>query len=150
MPRRLPRKFHLTIDPPVQAELPAHRVTFDGLNFLRPHVMVEYRAEPPVDGGSPLDGRRPFDPKILTLHVVDDTSDEPYPTEWPDFNWNDLGPGRMTTRLEHRPPPDATQLFFTVFALDAAADPAAGERSPVASFVVELPRDHATPWPSEP
>jgi hypothetical protein len=144
MPRRLPRKFHLTIDPPVHAELPAHRVAFDGLNFLRPHMMVEYRSEPPVRDG------RLLGPKILTLHVVDDTSAEPYPTEWPDFNWNSLGPGRMTTRLEHRPPPAATRLSFTVFAFDTAASPAATESSPVASFVVELPSDHATPWRDEP
>jgi hypothetical protein len=139
MPRHLPRKFHLTIDPPVDADLPARRVRFDGLSFLRPHVMVEYCAEPPIDGSFT------FGPKILTLHVVDDTSDEPYPTEWPDFDWKSIGPGRMTTRLEHRPPADATQMLFTVFAFDAAASPA-GPQSPVARFAVDLPNNHAAPW----
>ncbi|HTA35577.1 MAG TPA: hypothetical protein VK761_02580, partial [Solirubrobacteraceae bacterium] len=59
--------------------------------------------------------------------------------------WKSIGPGRMTTRLEHRPPADATRLLFTVFAFDASASPAA-TKSPVASFAVELPSDHAIPW----
>jgi hypothetical protein len=136
MPSRLPRKFRLAIEPPVQAVLSRHRVTFDGLNFLRPHVMVEYRADPPVSVGPAA-----FGPKILTLRVVDDTSSEPYPTAWEDFDWSVRGPGRMTTRLEQRPPAKATQLSISVLSLE----PTSAQRV-VASFAVKLPRDHALPW----
>jgi len=123
MTRSAARRLHIPIDPPVQTRVAGHRVTFDGLNLIRLRVMVEYNVDPPIEPIPLADtfGRRfdeyipsrgPFGTRIMTLHVVDDTSPEPYPTFWEDLKWPTLGPGRTTTRLERRPPATATQLVI--------------------------------------
>ncbi len=143
MARRYLRKFHLGIDPPVETEIAGYRVCFDGLTFLRDKVMVEYAADPPPPA-------TPFGPKILRLHVLDDCTATPYPTDWEDLAWPSLGPERMTTRLERRPPPHASVLSISVlppnsdFPIDGSDELLSQYR--VTSFDVELPDDHAVLW----
>ncbi len=144
MPRPYLRKFHIAIEPPVQTSIAGYRVSFDGLTFLRDRVMVEYATDP-----SPPASPR-FGAKVLRLHVVDDCTTEPYSTEWEDLVWPNLGPGRMTTRLERRPPAEASRLTISVLPAtselpgDGSDDLLARHR--VTSFHVELPNDHAMLW----
>jgi hypothetical protein len=83
-----PRRLHIDIDPPQMVEIAGHRVSFVGMNLLPSHVMVEYDIDPPLDA-TPR-------PRLLTLDVTDDTSDERYPTEWEDQQWRERGAGRAT------------------------------------------------------
>jgi hypothetical protein len=138
-----PRRLHIDVDPPVVVEIEGHRVAFVGLNLLRSHVMVEYDVDPPLEVAFP-------GPRLVTVDVTDDTSDERYPTEWEDFPWRDVGPGRATTRLERRPPPHATCLRIVVRPASASAPAASGpgssELGAVARFEVDLPAEHGLPW----
>src|ERR1700728_1312627 len=95
------RRFHIAIDPPVVARVGERRVSFVGLNLLGGVVMVEYDIDPPLQTISP------FGPCPLTLRVTDDATSEVYPRRWEDFPWPECGPGRTTTRLDRRPPPEA-------------------------------------------
>ncbi len=144
MARRYLRKFHLGIDPPVETEVAGYRVRFDGLTFLRDKVMVEYAADP----APPTSPR--FGPKILRLHVSDDCTSEPYPTDWEDLAWPGLGPERMTTRLERRPPADASLLSISVLPADSDFPDDGSDQllsqCRVTSFDVELPDDHGALW----
>jgi hypothetical protein len=139
-----PRKLRIEIVPPVEIEIAGHRIAFDGLTLLRGKVMVEYDVIPP------LQTETPFGPHLVILEASDDTSSEPYPTFWHDFQWPGRGPGRTTTRLERRPPPEAASLRFVVRrALPADSDghrPQSSSQPPVASFDVMLPTDHSLPW----
>jgi hypothetical protein len=144
MARRRPRKLHIDIAPPVEVEIDGRRVAFIGVTLLRPHVMIEY------DIGPPLEEESPFGPHLVIVDVTDDTSDELYPTFWHDFQWPWLAPGRTTTRLERRPPAEATCLHIAVRSAEA---PAPDGRRPwtsslprLAEFDVELPPDHGLPW----
>jgi hypothetical protein len=140
-----PRRLHLDVDPPVVVQIGDRNVTFDGVTLLRPHVMIEYDVYPPIDAESP------FGPHLLIVDVTDDTSNELYPTMWHDWRWRDRGPGRTTTRLERRPPPDATRMHIVV----RPAEPPRPDghrdelstRPAVVAFHVELPADHHLPWP---
>jgi hypothetical protein len=142
--RRKARKLHIAIEPPVEVDVGDHRVTFDGVNLLRPHVMIEYVVDPPIAAESP------FGPHLLLLDVTDDTSEEHYPTAWEDFRWPHLEPGRTTTRLERRPPAEATRLHVRVrpvnSPLPAVPGPGSALIRAVAEFDVHLPPDHAQPW----
>jgi len=143
-----PRKLHIDIDPPVVVAIGDHRVAFVGVNLLRPHVMVEYDIDPPLNTPTP------FGPQLLILEVTDDTSDRIYETMWLDFPWPEFGEGRRTTRLERRPPPEATRLHVVVRPAeqptDSGARPWTSSLPPVAEFNITLPADHGAPWPHEP
>src|SRR3982750_1383547 len=104
---RKARKLHIEITPVVEVDFGAHRVRFDGLTLLRPHVMVEYEATPPLRTDDP------FGPHLLWLEATDDFGGE-YPVSWPAFQWPWRGAGRMTTRLDRRPSPNATRLKLVV------------------------------------
>jgi len=139
-----PRKLHVDVDPPVTLTVGGHRVTFVGLNLLRPHVMVEYDVDPPLVTPTP------FGPQLLVLEVTDDTSDRVYETMWLDFPWPQFGAGRRTTRLERRPPAEARRLRFVVRPAEApnesGARPWTSSLPPVGRFDVVLPADHGLPW----
>ena len=143
MPPRKARKLHIAIEPPVEVNVGDHRVTFDGVNLLRPHVMIEYVVDPPI-------ASEEFGPHLLLLDVTDDASEEHYPTAWEDFRWPHLGPGRTTTRLEVRPPAEATRLHVRVLPADshlpAVPGPHSASLRAIAEFDVRLPPDHAQPW----
>jgi hypothetical protein len=144
MARPYLRKFQIEIEPPVQTKVAGYHVSFDGLTFLRDRVMVEYA----VDPTPPALPR--FGPKIVRLHVVDNRTAAPYPTCWEDLVWPDLGPERMTTRLERRPPADASLLSISVLPANTDLPSDASDdllsRHRVTSFDVELPDDHAMLW----
>jgi hypothetical protein len=82
--------------------------------------------------------------------VRDDVSAEPYPTMWEDFDWSFEQDGRMTTRLDRRPPAEATRLIVSVRApvrvteSNGFTHAVASERQ-LASFEIPLPPDHAAP-----
>jgi hypothetical protein len=141
-----PRKLHIDIDPPVETVIEDRYVRFVGVTLLRPHVMIEYDIEPPLQEESP------FGPHLVIVDVTDDTSRELYPTFWHDFRWPSIAPGRTTTRLERRPVAEATSLHIVV--RPAQRPDANGQRPwtsvhpPVATFDVKLPRDHGLPWES--
>jgi hypothetical protein len=139
-----PRKLHIDIDPPIEVEIAGHHVAFVGLNLLRPHVMIEYNVRPPLQTESP------FGPHLVILDVTDDTSDEPYPTFWHDFQWPHIAEGRTTTRLERRRAAKANRLHIVVRPAEPpAADgrrPSTSSLPPAAEFDVELPPDHGLPW----
>jgi hypothetical protein len=144
MPKPKARRLHIAIDPPVEMTLGDYRVTFDGLNLLNGVVMVEYSVTPPHEVDSP------FGPHLLVVEASDDTSDELYETFWPDFPWTHIAPGRMTTRLQKRPSPEATELRFRI---RPAEPPDAEGRRPwtsslpvVGFFEVALPPEHGLPW----
>lgn len=139
-----PRKLHVDVSPPVEVEIGGHRVTFVGVTLLRPHVMIEYKVDPP------LNTELIFGPHVVIIDVTDDLSDEFYPTMWHDFQWPWIALGRTTTRLERRPPPEAKRLHMVV---RPAEPPDAEGRRPwtsslpaVAEFDVELPPEHGLPW----
>ena len=131
----------MAIVPPVMAEVDHRRVMFRGVNMLNRAVMVEYDVEPPLDAD-------PFGPRLLELAVTDDVSDELYPTAWEDFRWRDRGPGRVTTRLDRRPPAEARRLHIEV--RPAAQHDRQAPEFPVgpvvARFDVQLPAEHGLPW----
>ena len=135
-----PRKLHISIDPAVAVEIDGHRVAFVGINLLRGHVMVEYDIDPPITAQSP------FEPHLLLIDATDDTSDERYGTAWEDFRWPHIAPGRTTTRLEHRPPPDAAWMHIAVRPLDAPTPdvhgPGTSSLRAVIEFDIELPPEH--------
>ncbi len=140
------RRIHIAIDPAVSAMVGGRSVKFVGANLLKNIVMIEYDVTPPL---IPPSG---FGPHLLVLQVSDDVSGGRYPTTWEDFTWPHIAPGRTTTRLDRRPPPQATRLHVNVMALTDAAGTATkpvstGRR--IASFEIPLPADHGLPW-SEP
>jgi hypothetical protein len=144
-----PRKLRLPISPPVVVDVRGHRVEIDGLTLLRPHVMIEYRIDPPLRTESP------FGPHLLIFDVTDDAAPgSPYPTFWHDWHWPTLGPDRYTTRLERRPPATATRLHLVV--RPAQSPDADGRRpwtsslAPLATFEVSLPLEHGLPWGETP
>ena len=131
MPRTKQRRLHLELDPPVRIQVGRHQLTFIGLTLLNRVTMVEYVADPPLAPFYPF--RPAFD-----LQVTDDTDAMPYPTDWENLGRPELGPGRTTTHLDQRPPPDATTLQFVV-------RPSA-EAEACGAFEVSLPSEHAAPW----
>ena len=142
MGRPKPRVLHLKVDPPVVAEIDGRRVTFVGV-AIRANMIVEYDVAPPL-------AFERLGPLLLVLEVTDDTGDAPYPTEWHDFVWGDQEPGRVTTRLNGRPPAEATRLHVVVRPAEPPRPdgdrPLTSTRPPVAAFDVPLPPDHALPW----
>jgi hypothetical protein len=144
---RRPRRLHIDIDPVVEADVEGRRVRFVGLNLIYRVVMVEYDVDPPLDAG-------PIGPHLLIIEARDDVSDAPYETFWHDFPWGRDGArfprGRMTTRLEHRPPAAATRLDFVIRPAEApdhdGRRPWSSQLAPVAQFSVPLPPEHGEPW----
>lgn len=102
------RRFHLNLRP-ITVIAAGHRVTFVGATFHNRSVMIEYDVDPPLHRSAD-----PFGPTLLTLVATDDVETEPYPTHWEDFDWSISRPGRMTTRLDRRPPTHATRLNLSV------------------------------------
>lgn len=142
MTRRKQRKTRIALGPPVATAIGSHRVTFVGLNLLRGVVMVEYDVDPPLLRDAPIG------PALLELRVKDDLSEEVYPTAWEDFPWPDHGAGRLTTRLDRRPPPEARRLHIDVLPLGAArANCQDSLRGAIAHFEVALPPEHGQPPP---
>jgi hypothetical protein len=141
------RRLHVAIDPPTTIEISGRTVKFVGVNLLNGVVMIEYDVDPPLNPPSP------FGPHLLVLRVVDDTSGEVYPTAWNDFCWPHVRPGRTTTRLDRRPPPDAKRLRISVQKLDVSTPslpgPGTSSLRSVAQFDVELPLEHGRPWSAE-
>ena len=137
------RRFHLEF-PTVVTTVAGRQVRFVGATFHSRSVMIEYDVEPPSDRreGS-------FGPEVLMLVVTDDTDPTPYPTQWEDFDWSFLKAGRMTTRLDRRPRPNATRLNVSVrtphivTTSDGAARYTASDEEVVA-FKIDLPEDHAS------
>jgi hypothetical protein len=144
MTRRI-RRFHLDISPRVRARLRDRAITFVGLSFLRGVVMVEYQVDPPFGNGEGGSGRQQ-----LIFDVTDDTSADPYPTMWEDFEWPWISAGRTTTRLDRRPPPAATRLYFVVRAVDDRENFHISPPGAIVRFDVALPSGHAEPWPDRP
>lgn len=125
-------------------------MTFVGLRFFRPHVMVEYDVEPPIPQGG-------FGPRVLVIEATDDGSAERYPTSWQDFPWpwEPWGVNRATTRLERCPDPEARRLTIAVRPAerpDERGRPRWDSSLPVAlAFDVPLPSGHGLPFnPDEP
>jgi hypothetical protein len=141
------RRLHVAIDPPITTEIAGRTVKFVGLNLLHGVVMIEYDVDPPLTPPSP------FGPHLLVLRVIDDTSDEVYPTAWEDFRWPLIRPGRTTTRLDRRPPPEAKRLRINVQELGvqtpSVPGPGTVELRSVVRFDVELPLEHGQPWNEE-
>jgi hypothetical protein len=140
------RRFHLDF-PTVITTVADRRVSFVGATFHSRCVMIEYDVEPPMDRSG-----HPFGPRLLTLVVTDDADPSPYPTRWEDFDWSFEKSGRMTTRLDRRPGPEATRLEVSVRSVHAAATADGGTQylpsdDEVATFVVVLPADHASTPP---
>ena len=135
------RRFHLDIDPPVTGHLESRSIRFVGLSFLRDVVMVEYEVDPPFRKQESAG----FWDQYLLIDVTDDTGPFLYPTSWPDFEWPWISEGRTTTRLDKRPPAEATRLHVVVHACDAKAATETMKRTRlgfVAEFDVTLPPDH--------
>ncbi len=105
------RRIHIAIDPAVSAMVAGRTVRFVGANLLQNIVMIEYDITPPLMPPSV------FGPHLLVLQVTDDVSGGRYPTTWENFPWPHITPGRTTTRLDRRPPPQATRLHVNVLAL---------------------------------
>lgn len=143
MTRSKLRRLHVAIEPPITAEISGRTVKFVGLNLLNGVVMVEYDVNPPLTSPGP------FGPHLLVLLVTDDTSDEVYPTAWEDFRWPHVGPGRTTTRLDRRPPPEAKRLHISMqgFGVPTPSVPGPGTVSlrSALQFDVELPLEHGRP-----
>ena len=138
------RRFHMKLSP-VMTMADGHRVTFVGVTFHSKSVMIEYDVAPPIDRRS-----NPFGSLLVGLVVTDDVDPEPYPTCWEDFDWSVHAPGRMTTRLDRRPPPDATRLTVSVRALRRVEEAHAFARivpsdNELVVFAIDLPLDHAAP-----
>ena len=138
MPR--PRRFHVDI-PPVTTLAAGHRVTFVGATFHSRSVMIEYDVDPPISRDE-----NPFGPLILGLVAVDDAGSGVYATEWQDFDWRGRPPGRMTTRLERRPPAEATRLTVSVRTLEEPTPGgyryAAPSDQELIVFDIVLPAEH--------
>jgi hypothetical protein len=138
------RHFHLDLSPTTTVP-DGHQVTFVGATFHTVSVMIEYDVVPPIDRSA-----NPFGPVLIGLVVADEAESGPYPTMWEDFDWSFQQPGRMTTRLERRPPPNAKQLEVSVRALHRTETPGgfshlvASDHELVA-FTIDLPPDHAAP-----
>jgi len=114
--------------------------------MLNGAVMVEYDIDPPLQRESPQG------PHLVTLRVTDDATSEIYPTSWEDFPWPDWVPGRTTTRLDRRPPPEARRLHIEVLPVDgstpAIPGPGTAARRRLVQFDVHLPPESGQPWPT--
>jgi hypothetical protein len=130
-----PGRFHLDLAP-VRLQIGNRRVTVVGAMFHSGSVMIEYDVEPPLTRDNP------FGPCILVLVATDDASADIYPTTWEDFDWGFMQPGRMTTRLDRRPPAQATELRVGVHEPVPAGPTHAVAGAEIGRFVVQLPIDH--------
>jgi hypothetical protein len=141
------RRLHVSVDPPVTVAIGDRRVTFLGVNLLNNAVIVEYAIEPPLLAPTFPQAR------VVALEVTDDVSDDVYTPSWEDFPWPDRGRGRVTTRLDRRPPAEARWLHVVVRPADSLVPQARGRGShglaTVARFDVELPPEHGLPWQPE-
>ena len=140
------RRMHLAIDPPVTVRVDDRTVKFVGLSLLNRAVMVEYDVDPP------LNRPHPHGAYILVIAVTDDVSEEVYPTMWEDFEWPHVAPGRTTTRLDQRPPPEARLLHIEVRTLvpeerGTLGPPVGGQT--LARFDVTLPAEHGVEWKAD-
>jgi hypothetical protein len=123
-----------------------HRVTFVGATFHSTSVMIEYDVVPAVNRRA-----SPFGPLLVGFVVTDDAGSDPYPTMWEDFDWSFQQPGRMTTRLDRRPPPGATQLEVSVRSLTRIEGPGTSSRlvasdQELVAFAIDLPPNHAAAY----
>ena len=122
---------------PTRLEIGQHLVTFRGAMFHSKSVMIEYDVAPAISRDNI------FGPCLLVLVAVDDTSPDPYPTSWEDFDWSSQQTGRMTTRLDRRPPRAASRIDIKVheprfvYPTHAVAGVLRG------SVTIQLPSDHA-------